>query len=106
MPPPENTPPTSKKAVGYIPAVSSQRSEERSSRTTPGTTLFCWDDRLQHLREICNSLKYRSVVYDQWGFDLKLSLDKGLKILFAGPSGKGKTIAAEIMAGERGFRSL
>jgi AAA+ superfamily predicted ATPase len=58
------------------------------------------DDRLQHLREICNSIKYRSIVFDQWGFDRKLSLGKGLNILFAGPSGTGKTMAAEIMAGE------
>jgi AAA+ superfamily predicted ATPase len=58
------------------------------------------EDRVQQLREICNSMKYRSVVFDQWGFDRKLSLGKGLNILFAGPSGTGKTMAAEIMAGE------
>ena len=61
------------------------------------------DDRLQHLREICNSMKYRSLVYDHWGFDRKLSTGKGLNILFAGPSGTGKTMAAEIMAGELGL---
>ncbi len=60
-------------------------------------------DRLQQLREICNSMKYRSLVFDQWGFDRKLSLGKGLNILFAGPSGTGKTMAAEIMAGELGL---
>jgi len=60
-------------------------------------------ERLQHLREICNAMKFRSVVYDQWGFDQKLSLGKGLNILFAGPSGTGKTLAAEIMAGELGL---
>jgi ATP-dependent 26S proteasome regulatory subunit len=61
------------------------------------------EDRLQQLREICNSMKYRSLVFDQWGFDRKLSLGKGLNILFAGPSGTGKTMAAEIMAGELGL---
>jgi len=60
-------------------------------------------DRLQQLREICNSMKYRSLVFDEWGFDRKLSLGKGLNILFAGPSGTGKTMAAEIMAGELGL---
>jgi ATP-dependent 26S proteasome regulatory subunit len=61
------------------------------------------EDRLRQLQEICNSMKYRSLVFDQWGFDRKLSLGKGLNILFAGPSGTGKTMAAEIMAGELGL---
>jgi AAA+ superfamily predicted ATPase len=70
---------------------------------------YTWDDivlprdRLQQLREICNYVKYRALVYDEWGFDRKLSLGKGLNILFAGPSGTGKTMAAEIMAGELGL---
>jgi len=61
------------------------------------------EDRARHLREICNSVKYRSVVFDEWGFDRRLSLGKGLNMLFAGPSGTGKTMAAEIMAGELGL---
>jgi SpoVK/Ycf46/Vps4 family AAA+-type ATPase len=61
------------------------------------------EDRTRQLREICNCMKYRSVVFDQWGFDRKLSLGKGLNMLFAGPSGTGKTMAAEIMASELGL---
>jgi hypothetical protein len=61
------------------------------------------EDRLQQLREICNSMKYRALVFDTWGFDRKLSMGKGLNMLFAGPSGTGKTMAAEIMAGELGL---
>ena len=57
-------------------------------------------DRLEQLKEICNYVKYRSLVYDEWGFDGKLSMGKGLNALFAGPSGTGKTMAAEIMAEE------
>lgn len=60
-------------------------------------------DELGQLREICNAVEYRSIVYEQWGFDKKLSLGKGLAILFAGPSGTGKTMAAEILAGELGL---
>jgi ATP-dependent 26S proteasome regulatory subunit len=60
-------------------------------------------DRLQQLREICNYITYRAVVYQEWGFDRKLSLGKGLNALFAGPSGTGKTMAAEIMATELGL---
>ncbi len=60
-------------------------------------------DRVQQLREICNSLKYRSVVYEDWGFGRKLALGKGLNVLFAGPPGTGKTMAADIIAGELGL---
>src|SRR3989441_12463827 len=58
-------------------------------------------DRLQQLRDVCSYVTYRARVYDDWGFDRKLSLGKGLNVLFAGPSGTGKTMAAEIVAGER-----
>ncbi|BFU95598.1 MAG: ATPase AAA [Nitrospira sp.] len=67
---------------------------------------YTWDDivlpadRLQQLREICNQAKHRALVYEQWGFDKKLSMGKGLTILFAGPSGTGKTMAADILAHE------
>ena len=60
-------------------------------------------DRMAQLREICNTVKYRAQVYDAWGFDRKLALGKGLNVLFAGPSGTGKTMAAEIIAGELGL---
>jgi SpoVK/Ycf46/Vps4 family AAA+-type ATPase len=70
---------------------------------------YTWDDivlpadHLEQLREICNHVKYRDRVYGAWGFDRKLSLGKGLSVLFAGPSGTGKTMAAEIIAGELGL---
>jgi hypothetical protein len=59
-------------------------------------------DRLDQLREVCDALRYRSRVYEDWGFDKRFSLGTGLNILFAGPSGTGKTLAAEILAGELG----
>ncbi len=65
-----------------------------------------WDDLVlppdpfNMLREICEQVKNRSLVYEDWGFDLKLSLGKGLNVIFAGPSGTGKTMSAGIIAGE------
>ncbi|MDH3445273.1 MAG: AAA family ATPase, partial [Deltaproteobacteria bacterium] len=70
---------------------------------------YRWDDivlpadRVEQLREICNHVKYRERVYGEWGFDKKLSLGKGLSVLFSGPSGTGKTMAAEIIAGALGL---
>lgn len=58
------------------------------------------DDHIEQLREICAYVKYRSLVYDVWGFGRKGSLGRGLNLLFAGPSGTGKTMAADIMAHE------
>ncbi|MGD0989278.1 MAG: AAA family ATPase [Candidatus Sulfotelmatobacter sp.] len=60
-------------------------------------------DTIRQLREVCNAVEFRSIVYDEWGFDRKLSLGKGLGLLFAGPSGTGKTMAAEVIAGELGL---
>lgn len=57
-------------------------------------------DKKTQLREILNYVKYRNLVYSDWGFERKLSLGKGLNILFAGESGTGKTMAAEIIGHE------
>jgi AAA+ superfamily predicted ATPase len=60
-------------------------------------------DRMEQLREIASHVKFRSLIYDEWGFGRRLSLGKGLNVLFAGPSGTGKTMAAEIIAGDLGL---
>jgi AAA+ superfamily predicted ATPase len=61
------------------------------------------DDTRQHLREMCNYVEHRHIVYDKWGFERKLALGKGLMALFAGESGTGKTMAADILAGALGL---
>jgi len=45
--------------------------------------------------------RFASTVYDQWGFSAQPS--RGLVALFSGPSGTGKTLAAEIVANELGL---
>ena len=60
-------------------------------------------DAVAQLREICQRVVYRRRVLDEWGFDRKLSLGKGVSALFTGPSGTGKTMAAEILANELGL---
>src|SRR5947209_4174339 len=60
-------------------------------------------DRIDRLSDICNHVRYRKQVYEEWGFDRKLAYGKGLTVLFAGPSGTGKTMAAQIIASELGL---
>jgi hypothetical protein len=65
-----------------------------------------WDDfvlpagQLRTLREIAAHVRQRARVYDEWGFAAKSARGLGISALFAGPSGTGKTMAAEVLANE------
>ncbi|HML79881.1 AAA family ATPase [Geobacter sulfurreducens] len=59
--------------------------------------------QMAQLREICAQVRYRHLVFGQWGFDRKLSSGKGLTALFTGTPGTGKTMAAEVVARELGL---
>jgi hypothetical protein len=52
------------------------------------------------LRQIAIHVRQRAVVNDTWGFAAKHARGLGLSALFSGPSGTGKTMAAEILAAE------
>jgi hypothetical protein len=55
---------------------------------------------LQVLRTIAAHVRQRHRVYQQWGFAAKSARGLGISALFAGPSGTGKTMAAEVLAGD------
>jgi len=68
--------------------------------------IFTWDDivisqdiRLQ-LKAICHHVTYKSKVNEKQGVDRELSRGVGPLVLFSGPSGTGKTMAAEVIANE------
>jgi AAA+ superfamily predicted ATPase len=73
------------------------------------TPRYSWNDivlapqELNTLRLITSMIRQRAVVYGEWGFDRKLAMGKGVMALFAGPSGTGKTMAAEIIARDLGL---
>jgi ATP-dependent 26S proteasome regulatory subunit len=73
------------------------------------TTTYDWDDivlpadQMGQLHEICAQMRHRRIVLEEWGFDRHLAMGKGLNTLFAGPSGTGKTMAADIVAADLGL---
>ena len=66
----------------------------------------CWDDLVlpemqkETLRQLAAQSRYRMKVYETWGFSAKGRRGLGLSALFSGPSGTGKTLAAEVLANE------
>jgi ATPase family associated with various cellular activities (AAA) len=69
-------------------------------------TVATWDDlvlpetQLQILHDIGAHVRQRAKVYQAWGFATKGARGLGISALFAGVSGTGKTMAAEVLANE------
>ena len=58
------------------------------------------DRERQTLCDIAVHVRQRTRVYETWGFANKSARGLGISALFAGPSGTGKTMAAEVLANE------
>jgi len=59
-------------------------------------------DTLARLREVSAAVRHRPTVHAAWGFGRRLATGGGVAVLFSGPSGTGKTMAAAILAREVG----
>jgi len=65
---------------------------------------FTWDDIVlaqgvrEHLKELQQQVTLRWQVYEEWGFERLCPLGRGITALFSGPSGTGKTMAAQVLA--------
>ncbi|MCM0679077.1 ATP-binding protein, partial [Micromonospora phytophila] len=68
-----------------------------------------WDDlvlpdtHVAQLRSLVATVHHRTRVLHDWGFADRVSRGLGTAALFAGPSGTGKTLAAEVIAEELGL---
>ena len=56
------------------------------------------DTQTQTLKTMAAHLRQRAKVYENWGFRRKSGRGLGISALFSGPSGTGKTTAAEVLA--------
>lgn len=71
--------------------------------------VYTWEDLVvspqqKHQMElICNQMKYRSTVGEEWGFHKKTAYGRGICALFYGSPGTGKTMAVQVMANELGL---
>jgi SpoVK/Ycf46/Vps4 family AAA+-type ATPase len=50
------------------------------------------------LRSIVAGQRQRAKVFEEWGFSARSDRGRGMTALFSGPSGTGKTMAAEVLA--------
>ncbi len=79
---------------------------ELAKKITPH---YRWDDLVlpadprAQLREMSLFVEHRHHVYDTWGMGARLAMGKGLMALFAGNSGTGKTMAADVLAHQLGL---
>lgn len=60
-------------------------------------------DQKAMLQELVQMVKGRGVVMEEWGVGRKLKTSAGVTVLFAGPPGTGKTMAAEVITSDLGL---
>jgi ATPase family associated with various cellular activities (AAA) len=65
---------------------------------------YTWDDLVvapdlsRALHDLESQVRLRWEVYEEWGFNQLTHLGQGISALFGGPSGTGKTMAAQVLA--------
>jgi hypothetical protein len=73
---------------------------QRIESDTTWDALVLPDAQRQVLREMAAHVRHRATVYERWGFAGRGNRGLGTSALFAGASGTGKTMAAEVLANE------
>ena len=85
---------------------SSSRLGELATRLDP---VFTWENivlparQLELLTSVSAYLHHRDLVLSEWGYEQTVARNQGLKVLFAGASGTGKTMAAQVLASDLGL---
>lgn len=58
------------------------------------------DEQMKLMRQIAGQVRARHRVYTEWGFAKSMNRGFGINALFAGESGTGKTMGAEVLAND------
>ncbi|MCO4764085.1 MAG: ATP-binding protein [Myxococcales bacterium] len=96
-------------AEAMTQALRNQLSHALGDLATRVSTHFERDDLVveplitQQLSEITALFRDRETLMTRWGFGHKMPYGRGLTVLFGGPPGTGKTMAAGVMAAELGL---
>jgi SpoVK/Ycf46/Vps4 family AAA+-type ATPase len=75
----------------------------RMGRLATWSNVVLPGDLLDSLLELISRIRHRRTVYDEWGFDRKMTTARGLTVLFQGPPGTGKSMVAGVVANELGL---
>ncbi len=65
--------------------------------------LVLGESEKEMLKNACDQVRFKHIVYEKWGFDKRISYGKGISMLFVGPPGTGKTMAAQVVANDLGI---
>ena len=90
-------------------AARNQSSQQLGSLAVKVDTKYTWEDLVlpettrRQVREVAAAIRNRHLVYSQWGFNQRMDWGQGLKMLFSGTSGTGKTMTAGIIANDLGL---
>ncbi len=90
-------------------AVRQHSTNQLGTMASPINAVFTWDDLVvgaeqkRQMKIICDQVRYRSIVNEDWGFRKKSPYGRGLCALFYGSPGTGKTMAVQVMANELGL---
>jgi AAA+ superfamily predicted ATPase len=76
-----------------------QLAQRIDARATWDDLVLC-EEATQLLRRIVEQVRQRYRVHEEWGYARRMNRGLGISALFAGESGTGKTMAAEVIANE------
>jgi hypothetical protein len=95
--------PMAERAWDACRSLTQPRLDALAQRLVPKATwndLVVSEESAALLRQIADQVRGRFRVYEDWGYARRMTRGLGISALFAGESGVGKTMAAEVIANE------